>query len=75
MPFSNELLAAAGINPYENDKATPPPFLQNDLDKQLNQNQKMPATLDELADARGLKSFRKTDAVSDKESANKTLYI
>tara|TARA_R110000868_G_scaffold22088_8_gene90902 strand:+ start:2040 stop:8885 length:6846 start_codon:yes stop_codon:yes gene_type:complete len=59
MPFSNELLAAAGINPYENDKATPPPFLQNDLDKQLNQNQKMPATLDELADARGLKALER----------------
>ena len=58
MPFSDELLASAGIVP-QSDKGTPPPFLQNDLDKQLNQNQKMPKTLDELADSRGLKALER----------------
>lgn len=58
MPFSNELLASAGITP-ESNKGTPPPFLQNDFDKQLTQNQKMPKTLDELADARGLKTLER----------------
>jgi len=58
MPFSNELLASAGIIP-QSDKATPPPFLQNDLDKQLNQNQKQPATLKEAAQNRLLKGLEK----------------
>jgi len=58
MPFSNELLASAGIVP-ESDKGTPPPFLQNDIDKQLNQNQKPPSSLKDLAQARLLKGLEK----------------
>ena len=58
MPFSNELLAAAGVTP-ESDKGTPPPYLNNDVEKKLNINQGQPQSLKDLAQARALKGLEK----------------
>jgi hypothetical protein len=60
MPLSNELAAAAGITPTPNPGSTPPPFLNNDLDKQLNKSAaQQPKSLEDMAQARGLKWLEK----------------
>ena len=58
MPFSNELLAAAGVTP-ESTQGTPPPYLNNDVEKKLNINQEPPKSLKELAQNRALKGLEK----------------
>lgn len=58
MPFSNELLAAAGVVP-ESTKGTPPPYLNNDFEKKLNIKPQPPKSLKELAQDRALKGLQK----------------
>jgi hypothetical protein len=53
MPFSNELLTAAGITP-ESNKGTPPPYLNNDFEKKLNINQGPLKTKEQAAEELGL---------------------
>ena len=49
MPLSNQLLASVTAAP-QSDKATPPPFLQNDIDKQLSgTNVQAPTTVEDAA--------------------------
>ena len=58
IPLSNRLLSSAGINPYEqqqSNKVEPPPFLQNDISKQLNANVQKPLTDEEYVAERGMK--------------------
>ena len=69
-PFSNRLLSSAGINSYEQqaDKTTPPPFLQNDITKQINQNVEPPKSAEDFIADRGMQWLQRSVNRVDKNA-------